>query len=58
MVAIAGGSQKKLSTEEAYELIAGTWVNEEYSKVFDQNARITYGTDRVKCINVHLVITP
>jgi len=30
---VAGGSQKKLSTEEAYEILAGTWMNEEYSEI-------------------------
>ena len=30
---IAGGSQKKLSIEEAYEILAGTWMNEEYSEM-------------------------
>ncbi len=34
MVVIAGGSKKKLSTEEAYKILAGTWMNEEYSESF------------------------
>jgi hypothetical protein len=32
MVVIAGDPQKKLQTEKAYEIITGTWMNEEYSE--------------------------
>jgi hypothetical protein len=31
MVVIAGGSKKTLSIDEAYDILAGTWLNEEYS---------------------------
>ena len=33
-VVIAGGSKKKLSTEESLNIIAGTWINDEYSESF------------------------
>ena len=33
MVAITGGAKKKLSMDEAYEILAGTWLNEEYSEM-------------------------
>jgi hypothetical protein len=32
-VVIAGGSKKKLSMEEANDILAGTWMNEEYNEV-------------------------
>ena len=32
MVTIASGSKKKLSTEESLNIVAGTWINNEYSE--------------------------
>ena len=32
MVTIAGGSKKKLSTEESLNIVSGTWINDEYSE--------------------------
>jgi hypothetical protein len=33
MVVIAGGSKKTLSIDEAYDILAGTWLNEEYGGI-------------------------
>jgi len=48
MVAIAGGSKKEISVDEAIEALSHTWVNPDYSPDFSSQKWVVYPDGVIK----------